>query len=159
MKGRGKDVDLEDLKRDLSRRIGKRVSAITTREGEPVHDLTDLYPPSPAGFSGQVVLVRFSRHSWELWQEAEAMWNFQSKHINWATMSYFGCIFSSSSKLIKPAQVFRDYSLLSSSVFRFIHSLVVPRCHFNAAVWSSYPSTEFHPGHCLKFATPTQTIF
>jgi hypothetical protein len=81
MKGRGKHVDLEDLKRDLSRRIGKRVSAITTRDGEPVHDLTDLYQPSPAGFAGQVVLVGGSRHSWELWQEAEAMWNFQSTHI------------------------------------------------------------------------------
>ena len=67
MQGRGKDVDLDDLKRDLSRRIGKRVTAITTRDGEPVHDLTDLYQPSPAGFAGQLIVVGGCRHSWELW--------------------------------------------------------------------------------------------
>ena len=44
-------MDLDDLKRDLSRRIGKRVTAITTRVGEPVDNLSDLYQPSPAGFA------------------------------------------------------------------------------------------------------------
>ena len=82
MQGRGKDVDLDDLKRDLSRRIGKRVTAITTRDGEPVHDLTDLYQPSPAGFAGQLIVVGGCRHSWELWQEAEERWNFQSTLIS-----------------------------------------------------------------------------
>ena len=74
-------MTLDEFQQDLSKRMGKRVTEILTRDGESVQDLTDLYQPSPAGFAGQVVLVRGSRHSWELWQEAEAMWNFQSTHI------------------------------------------------------------------------------
>jgi len=74
-------MTLDEFQQDLSKRMGKRVIEILTRDGESVQDLTDLYQPSPAGFAGQVVLVGGSRHSWELWQEAEAMWNFQSTHI------------------------------------------------------------------------------
>lgn len=74
-------MTLDEFQQDLSKRMGKRVTEIFTRDGESVQDLTDLYQPSPAGFAGQVVLVGGSRHSWELWQEAEAMWNFQSTHI------------------------------------------------------------------------------
>ena len=74
-------MTLDEFQQDLSKRMGKRVTEILTRDGESVQDLTDLYQPSPAGFAGQVVLVGDSRHSWELWQEAEAMWNFQSTHI------------------------------------------------------------------------------
>ncbi|EHA63485.1 hypothetical protein [Synechococcus sp. WH 8016] len=74
-------MTLDEFQQDLSKRMGKRVTEILTRDGESVQDLTDLYQPSPAGFAGQVVLVGGSRHSWELWQEAEAMWNFQSTHI------------------------------------------------------------------------------
>ena len=74
-------MTLDKFQQDLSKRMGKRVTEILTRDGESVQDLTDLYQPSPAGFAGQVVLVGGSRHSWELWQEAEAMWNFQSTHI------------------------------------------------------------------------------
>jgi len=74
-------MTLDEFQQDLSKRMGKRVTEILTRDGESVQDLTDLYQPSPAGFAGQVVLVGGSRHSWELWQEAEAMWNFQSSHI------------------------------------------------------------------------------
>ena len=48
----------------------------------PVQDLIDLYQPSPAGFAGQLILVDGSRYSWELWQEAEEMWNFQSTRIS-----------------------------------------------------------------------------
>ncbi len=74
-------MTLDEFQQDLSKRMGKRVTEILTRDGESVQDLTDLYQPSPAGFAGQVVLAGGSRHSWELWQEAEAMWNFQSTHI------------------------------------------------------------------------------
>ena len=74
-------MTLDEFQQDLSKRMGKRVTEILTRDGQSVQDLTDLYQPSPAGFAGQVVLVGGSRHSWELWQEAEAMWNFQSTHI------------------------------------------------------------------------------
>jgi hypothetical protein len=74
-------MTLDEFQQDLSKRMGKRVTEILTRDGESVQDLTDLYQPYPAGFAGQVVLVGGSRHSWELWQEAEAMWNFQSTHI------------------------------------------------------------------------------
>ncbi|MDB4345323.1 hypothetical protein OAA28_00080 [bacterium] len=74
-------MTLDEFQQDLSKRMGKRVTEILTRDGESVQDLTDLYQPSPAGFAGQVVLVGGSRHSWELWQEADAMWNFQSTHI------------------------------------------------------------------------------
>ena len=74
-------MTLDEFQQDLSKRMGKRVTEILTRDGESVQDLTDLYQLSPAGFAGQVVLVGGSRHSWELWQEAEAMWNFQSTHI------------------------------------------------------------------------------
>ena len=74
-------MTLDEFQQDLSKRMGKQVTEILTRDGESVQDLTDLYQPSPAGFAGQVVLVGGSRHSWELWQEADAMWNFQSTHI------------------------------------------------------------------------------
>ncbi len=73
---------LDELQKDLSKRIGKRVTNIFNRDGEPVQDLIDLYQPSPAGFAGQLILVDGSRHSWELWQEAEEMWNFQSTPIS-----------------------------------------------------------------------------
>ena len=75
-------MTLDEFQQDLSKRMGKRVTEILTRDGESVQDLTDLYQPSPAGFAGQVVLVGGSRHSWELWQDAEAMWNFQSTLIS-----------------------------------------------------------------------------
>ncbi len=71
-------MSLDELQEDLSKRLGKRVTDIKTREGESVQDLMGLYQPSPAGFAGQLTLVDGSRHSWELWQEAGEMWNFQS---------------------------------------------------------------------------------
>ena len=75
-------MGLDDFQKDLSLRLGKRVSELFTREGEPVEDLMELYQPSPAGFAGQVILVDGSRYSWELWQEASEMWNFQSNLIS-----------------------------------------------------------------------------
>ena len=74
-------MTLEELQQDLSRRIGKRVIEILTRDGEAVQDFTDLYQPSPAGFAGQLIVFSGSRYSWELWQEAGEMWNFQSTLI------------------------------------------------------------------------------
>ena len=61
---------LDEFQNDLSKRLGKRVSKIFTRDGEPVQELVELYQPSPAGFAGQLILVDGSRYSWELWQEA-----------------------------------------------------------------------------------------
>ena len=75
-------MGLDDFQKDLSLRLGKRVSELFTREGEPVEDLMELYQPSPAGFAGQLILVDGSRYSWELWQEAGEMWNFQSNPIS-----------------------------------------------------------------------------
>ena len=75
-------MSLNELQQDLSKRIGKRVTEILTRDGEAAQDLTDLYQPSPAGFAGQLIVVDGSRHLWELWQEAGEMWNFQSTLID-----------------------------------------------------------------------------
>jgi hypothetical protein len=69
---------LDEFQNDLSTRLGKRVSKIFTRDGEPVQELVELYQPSPAGFAGQLILVDGSRYSWELWQEAGEIWNFHS---------------------------------------------------------------------------------
>ena len=73
---------LDEFQKDLSTRLGKRVSEIFTRDGEPVQDLMELYQPSPAGFAGQLNLVDGTRYSWELWQEAGEMWNFQATLIS-----------------------------------------------------------------------------
>ena len=75
-------MSLNELQQDLSKRIGKRVTEILTRDREAAQDLTDLYQPSPAGFAGQLIVVDGSRHLWELWQEAGEMWNFQSTLID-----------------------------------------------------------------------------
>ena len=69
---------LDEFQNDLSKRLGKRVSKIFTRDGEPVQELVERYQPSPAGFAGQLILVDGSRYSWELWQEAGEIWNFHS---------------------------------------------------------------------------------
>ena len=75
-------VKLDEFQQDLSKRIGKRVTEILTRDGEAVQDLRDLYQPSPSGFAGQLIVVGGSRYSWELWHEAGEMWNFQSVRIS-----------------------------------------------------------------------------
>ena len=48
-------MTIDDLKRDLSDRLGARVEALLTRDGEPAQEMTDLYQPSPAGFAGRVI--------------------------------------------------------------------------------------------------------
>ena len=75
-------MNIDEFQRDLSKRIGKRVTEILTSDGKAVKDLTDLFQPSPTGFAGQLIDVDGSRHSWVLWQEAGEMWNFQSTFIS-----------------------------------------------------------------------------
>ena len=74
-------MTIEDLKRDLSDRLGRRIEALFTRDGEPVQEMTDLYQPSPAGFSGRLICRDGSRLAWDLWLEDEETWNFQSTPI------------------------------------------------------------------------------
>ena len=71
-------MTIEDLKRDLSDRLGRRVEALFTRDGEPAQEMTDLYQPSPAGFAGRLICRDGSRLAWDLWLEDEETWNFQS---------------------------------------------------------------------------------
>ena len=71
-------MTIEEFKRDLSNRLGCRVEALFTREGEPAQEMTDLYQPSPAGFTGRLTCQDGSRLAWELWLEDEETWNFQS---------------------------------------------------------------------------------
>ena len=71
-------MTIDDLKRDLSDRLGRRVEAVLTREGESAQEMTDLYQPSPAGFAGRLICRDGKRLAWELWLEDEDNWNFQS---------------------------------------------------------------------------------
>ena len=71
-------MTIDDLTRDLSDRLGRRVEAVLTREGESAQEMTDLYQPSPAGFAGRLICRDGTRLAWELWLEDEDNWNFQS---------------------------------------------------------------------------------
>ena len=71
-------MTIEDLKRDLSDRLGRRVEELFTRDGKPALEMTDLYQPSPAGFAGRLICRDGSRLAWDLWLEDEETWNFQS---------------------------------------------------------------------------------
>ena len=71
-------MTIDDLKRDLSDRLGRRVEAVLTREGEAAQEMSDLYQPSPAGFAGRLMCRDGTRLAWELWMEDEDNWNFQS---------------------------------------------------------------------------------
>ena len=71
-------MTIDDLTRDLSDRLGRRVDAVLTRDGESVQEMTDLYQPSPAGFAGRLICRDGTRLAWELWLEDEDNWNFQS---------------------------------------------------------------------------------
>ena len=74
-------MTIDDLKRDLSDRLGARVEALLTRDGEPAQEMTDLYQPSPAGFAGRLICRDGRRLTWELWLEDEETWNFQSSPL------------------------------------------------------------------------------
>ena len=71
-------MTIDDLKRDLSDRLGRRVEAVFTRDGESAQEMTDLYQASPAGFAGLLICRDGTRLAWELWLEDEDNWNFQS---------------------------------------------------------------------------------
>ena len=42
-------MTIDDLKRDLSDRLGRRVEVVLTRDGESAQEMSDLYQASPAG--------------------------------------------------------------------------------------------------------------
>lgn len=71
----------DELKADLSERLGRRVVGLFTREGEPVTDVSALYQPSPAGFGGRLQLRDGRQFAWELWLEDGDHWNFQAQPI------------------------------------------------------------------------------
>ena len=49
-------MTVDELRQDLSQRIGRSVELLLTRDGETVLEVSDLYQPSPAGFGGQLRL-------------------------------------------------------------------------------------------------------
>ncbi len=71
-------MEIEDLRQDLSERLGRRVATLLTRDGDPVVEMVDLYQPSPAGFGGRLVLQDGTVMAWELWHEDREAWNFHA---------------------------------------------------------------------------------
>ena len=69
-------MSLDDLKRDLSERLGQSVIALFTRDGAPVTSMSDLYQASPAGFGGRLMVLGDRYLTWELWLEDDTSWNF-----------------------------------------------------------------------------------
>lgn len=78
-------MTVDDFKRDLSERLGQKVSQLLTRDGEAVEELSDLYQASPAGFGGRLVTTDGRQAAWELWLEDEDTWNFQATPLNQET--------------------------------------------------------------------------
>ena len=74
-------MTIDDLKRDLSDRLGRRVEAVLTREGESAQEMSDLYQPSPAGFAGRLICRDGTRLAWELWLEDGDRWNFHATEL------------------------------------------------------------------------------
>ena len=74
-------MTLDDLKADLSSRLGKTVEALYTREGMIALAIEDLYQPSPAGFGGKLFLKNGSQCAWELWLEDGESWNFHASPL------------------------------------------------------------------------------
>ena len=75
-------MTLEDLKADLSERLGHKVVDLQSCDGDPVAQMEDLYQPSPAGFAGRLSLRNGERFAWELWLEDGDHWNFQATPLN-----------------------------------------------------------------------------
>ena len=71
-------MTLDDLKRDLSERLGQKVINLLTRDGEPATTMTDLYQASPAGFGGRLMMCDGRCLMWDLWLEDEQNWNFKA---------------------------------------------------------------------------------
>jgi len=74
-------VTVDELRSDLTARLGQAVEQVFTRDGAPVEDITELYQPSPAGFGGQLRLKRGGRLAWELWLEDGDRWNFHASDL------------------------------------------------------------------------------
>jgi len=74
-------VTVDELRSDLTARLGQAVEQVFTRDGAPVEDITELYQPSPAGFGGQLRLKRGGRLAWELWLEDGDRWNFHATDL------------------------------------------------------------------------------
>ena len=75
-------MTLDDLKRDLSERIGQKVINLLTRDGETATTMTDLYQASPAGFGGRLVTRDGRCLMWDLWLEDEQNWNFKASPMD-----------------------------------------------------------------------------
>ena len=75
-------MTLDDLKADLTSRLGKTVDALCTRDGTIALAMEDLYQPSPAGFGGKLFLKDGSQFAWELWLEDGERWNFHARSLN-----------------------------------------------------------------------------
>lgn len=71
-------MTVDELRQDLSERIGRPVELLLTREGESFIELSDLYQPSPAGFGGRLCLRDGTAMTWELWLEDGDNWNFHT---------------------------------------------------------------------------------
>ena len=56
-------MTVDELRSDLTARLGEQVEQVFTRDGAPVDDITELYQPSPAGFGGQLRLKRSGRRA------------------------------------------------------------------------------------------------
>ena len=79
--GLAKRMTIDDLKADLTARLGKTVDSLCTRDGTIALTIEDLYQPSPAGFSGRLFLKDGSQFAWELWLEDGESWNFHARPI------------------------------------------------------------------------------
>ena len=71
-------MTVDELRQDLSQRIGRPIEALLTRDGDDVIELIDLYQPSPAGFGGRLQLRDGTAMTWELWLEDGDNWNFHA---------------------------------------------------------------------------------
>ena len=74
-------MTIDELRSDLTARLGQAVEQVFTRDGVPVEDITELYQPSPAGFGGQLRLKRGGLLAWELWLEDGDRWNFHATDL------------------------------------------------------------------------------
>ena len=75
-------MTVDELRSDLTARLGEQVEQVFTRDGVLVDDITELYHPSPAGFGGQLRLKRSRRRlAWELWLEDGDRWNFHATDL------------------------------------------------------------------------------
>ena len=72
-------MTLDNLKADLTSRLGKTVDSLCTRDGITALAIEDLYQPSPAGFGGKLFLKDGSQFAWELWLEDGESWNFHAR--------------------------------------------------------------------------------